>query len=133
MKKMYIPPGYGTVFPYMIVSDMNRFVDFVKAVFDAKELGRTVRPDGRVANCRLRIGTTSFMVSAGGGDFPSIPAMHYIYVEDTDATFAKALANGAKKIMDPADMPYQDRQGGVIDPCGNTWWISTRLVEEPYD
>jgi PhnB protein len=130
---MHIPEGYGTVFPYIMVNDMNGFVEFLKAVFDAKELGRTVMPDGRVANCRLRIGTTSFMASAGGEGFPPMPAMHYIYVEDADATFAKALAHGAKKIMDPMDMPYEDRQGGVIDPCGNTWWISTRLVEEGYD
>ena len=130
---MYIPEGYGTVFPYIMVNDINRFVDFLKAVFDAKELGRTVMPDGRVANCRLRIGTTSFMASAGGEGFPPMPVMHYIYVEDADATFAQALAHGATKIMEPADMPYEDRQGGVIDPCGNTWWISSRLVEEGYD
>lgn len=131
---MNIPEGYGTVFPYILVDDMNRFVDFVKTVFDARELGRTVMPNGKVANCRLRIGTTSFMVSeADGKEFKSMPVMHYIYVEDTDATFAKALANGARKISDPADMPYQDRQAGIYDPCGNLWWISTRLVDEPYD
>ena len=130
---MYIPEGYGTVFPYIVVNNMSRFVDFLEAVFDAKELGRTVMPDGRVANCRLRIGTTSFMASEGGEGFPPLPAAHYIYVEDTDATFAKALAQGATKIMDPMDMPYKDRQGGVIDPCGNYWWISTRLVKEGYD
>jgi PhnB protein len=130
---MYIPEGYGTMFPYIMVNDIDRFVGFLKAVFDAKELGRTVTPDGRIANCRLRIGTTSFMTSSGGEGFPAMPVMHYVYVEDMDATFAKALAHGAKKITDPADMPYEDRQGGVIDPCGNTWWISTRLVEEGYD
>lgn len=130
---MYIPEGYGTVFPYLMVDDMTRFVDFVKNVFDAKELGRTTLPNGRVANCRLRIGTTSFMASAGSEGFKPMPAMHYIYVEDTDATFAKALKHGATKVMDPADMPYDDRQAGVIDPCGNYWWISTRLIDESYD
>ena len=130
---MYIPEGYGTVFPYLFVNSMPRFLDFVKNVFDAVELGRTVRPDGGIANVRLRIGTTSFMASEGGEGFKPLPAAHYIYVEDTDATFARALAHGAKKIMDPMDMPYQDRQGGVTDPCGNYWWISTRLVEEGYD
>ena len=130
---MYIPEGYGTVFPYIFVEDMDRFVDFLKNVFDAKELGRTVIPGRGVANCRIRIGTTSFMASEGGEGFPPMPVAHYVYVENADATFAKALANGAKKVMDPADMPYGDRQGGVVDPCGNTWWISTRVVEEGYD
>jgi PhnB protein len=130
---MYIPEGYGTVFPYLLVKDMTSFVDFVTTVFGAKELGRTVLPNGRIANCRMRIGTTSFMVSEAGEGFKPMPAMHYIYVEDADATFAKAMANGATKVMDVANMPYEDRQGGVIDPCGNYWWISTRLVEEGYD
>ena len=130
---MYIPEGYGTVVPYIMVEDMDRFVDFVKTVFDAKERGRTVIPGRGVANCRIRIGTTSFMASEGGEGFPTMPVMHYIYVDDADKTFAKALANGAKKVMDPMDMPYGDRQGGVIDPSGNYWWISTRLVKEGYD
>jgi len=131
---MYIPEGYGTVFPYLLVADLARFVDFTSKVFGAKELGRTVAPDGRVFNCRLRIGTTSFMVSeVDGKTFQAMPVMHYIYVENADATFAKALEHGATKLMDVTDQPYKDRQGGVIDPCGNTWWISTRLVEEPYD
>ena len=131
---MYIPKGYGTVFPYLLVKDMTRFVNFVTTVFDAKELGRTVMPNGRIANCRMRIGTTSFMVSEPDGEmFKPLPVSHYIYVEDADATFAKAMANGATKVMDVTNMPYEDRQGGVIDPCGNYWWISTRLVEEGYD
>jgi len=128
---MYIPEGYGTVFPYMMVDNIERFVTFLKNVFDATELGRTVLK-GRVANCRLRVGTTSFMVSEGE-DFKPMPSAYYIYVEDSDATFAKALSHGATSIFAPANMPYQDRQGGVIDPDGNYWWISTRLVSEPYD
>ena len=45
---------------------------------------------------------------------------------------ARAVSAGAEKIMDVEDMPYQDRQGGVRDPCSNIWWISQRLVEGPY-
>jgi PhnB protein len=130
---MYVPEGYGTVFPYFFVNDSERFGDFVKNVFDAKEMGRTVMPDGSIANLRLRIGTSTFMVSGGGENFKPMSAAYYVYVEKADQTFSKALANGATKIFEPMDMPYQDRQGGVTDPFGNIWWISTRQVEEPYD
>jgi len=131
---MFVPEGYGTIFPYFLVSEAERFADFVKGVFDAKEIGRTVMPNGRVANIRIRIGTSTFMVSEAGGDNPkSMSAAYYIYVENADQTFARALSHGAVKIFDPMDMPYQDRQGGVTDPFGNIWWISTRLVHEPYD
>jgi len=131
---MYIPKGYGTVFPYMIVKGADDFVSFLKNAFDAKEAGRTELPDGRLANVRVSIGTSTFMVSeADGQNMPPMPAAHYIFVDDVDRTFEKALACGSNKLFDPMDMPYQDRQAGISDPFGNIWWISIRLVEEPYD
>ena len=130
---MYIPSGYGTVFPYMIVDGADTLAGFLAAAFDATEDGRTVLPDGRIANIRMRIGTSAFMLSEASAAMEAMPAAYYIYVEDVDATFAQALDAGAEKIMDPMDMPYMDRQGGVTDPSGNKWWISRRLVDEPYD
>lgn len=131
---MYIPIGYGTVFPYMIVDGAEELVDFLVAVFGANVEGKTVLPDGRIANIRVRIGTSTFMISqAGDGTMKAMPAAYYIYVEDVDSTFEAAIENGAQKIFDATDMPYQDRQAGVIDPAGNAWWISRRLVNEPYD
>jgi PhnB protein len=131
---MYIPEGYGTVFPYMVVNGAEKFVDFLKNTFDAAEVGRTQLPGGRLANLRIRIGTTTFMVSdATGNGLAAMPATYYIYVENVDRTLDKAVSNGAKKMFDAMDMPYRDRQAGVTDPFGNIWWISHRLVNEPYD
>src|SRR5262245_49155686 len=131
---MYIPEGYGTVFSYMVVERADKFVQFIKSVFNARELGRTVMPDGRIANVRIRIGTTSFMVSEASQDnMRAMPAAYYIYVENVDETFARALSDGATKWFDPMDMPYEDRQAGITDPFGNIWFISRRLVHEPYD
>ena len=129
---MYVPEGYGTVFPYFLVSDTEGFANFVKNVFDAREIGRTVMPDGRIANLRIRIGTSTFMVS-GGENVNPMSAAYYVYVENADQTFARALSHGATKIFEPTEMHYGDRQGGVTDPFGNIWWISTRLVKESYD
>ena len=131
---MYVPEGYGTVFPYMIVNGAEDFVRFLADVFDASEVGRTTLPNGRIANLRTRIGTSTFMVSEATDDaMQAMPAAYYVYVEDVDSTFEKAMARGASKIIEPMDMPYLDRQAGVTDPWGNIWWISRRLVDEPYD
>jgi PhnB protein len=73
------------------------------------------------------------MISSGGENFKPMAAAYYVYVENADKTFAKALAHGATKLFEPMDMPYLDRQGGVVDPFGNIWWISTHLVPESYD
>src|SRR3974390_416625 len=122
--KMYIPEGYGTVFPYMVVEQADKFVQFMKTVFNAKELGRTVLPNGRIANVRMRVGTSSFMVSeASSENMKAMPAAYYVYVERLDQTFQRALSNGATRWFDPMDMPYQDRQAGITDPFGNMWAI----------
>jgi len=130
---VYIPEGYGTVFPYMIVDDANGFVGFLKSVFAATEVGRTELPDGRVANVEVRIGTSAFMVGEADNEASKpMPASYYVYVEDVDQTLDKAVAHGARKLFDATNMSYQDRQAGIIDPFGNAWWISKRLVEAPY-
>jgi PhnB protein len=130
---IYIPEGYGTVFPYMVVEQADKFVQFMKTVFNAKELGRTVQRNGRIANVRMKIGTSAFMVSEAHENMKAMPAAYYVYVESVDQTFERALSNGATKWFDPMDMPYEDRQAGIIDPFGNMWAISNRLVQKPYD
>ena len=129
---MYVPDGFGTVFPYMIVDRVEDLLGFLTKVFDAKEIGRTVSK-GRIANLQVQIGSSKFMMSeAGQGGMQAMPGTYYVYVDDVDKTFEKALSFGATEVLKPADMSYQDRQAGVIDPSGNYWWISRRLVEEPY-
>jgi PhnB protein len=131
---MYIPDGYGTVFPYMVVTGAEELAEFLTHSFGATVIGKTVFPNGRIANIRVRIGTSSFMLSEASDEaMKAMPASYYLYVEDVDAVFASAIAHGAKEIFGPADMPYQDRQAGIVDPSGNVWFISHRLVEEPYD
>jgi PhnB protein len=130
---MYVPPGYGTMFPYLFVRDASRYLDFLKNAFGAEELGRTETPDGTIANARFRLGTTSFMVSEAGERIAPSSSSFYLYVENADSAFERALSHGAQKISEPADMAYGDRQAGVTDPSGNIWWISQRVVHEPYD
>lgn len=131
--EMYIPEGYGTVFPYIFASDAAAYLSFLERAFGAQVIGRDDMPDGTVANARVRIGTTSFMVSEAGGQFEPSRASFYIYVEDADQTHRDALACGAEDIHAPRAMDYGDHQGGVTDPSGNIWWISTRTAHEPYD
>ena len=128
---MRLPDGYDNLFPYLMVEDAPRFLEFLRAVFDVEELGRTER-DGVLANLQLRMGSVAFMASEADAMLGPIPAALYVFVEDVDAVHAKALAHGATEIFAPADMPYGDRQGGVKDPFGNVWFVSTRLVDGPY-
>lgn len=129
---MYIPPGFGTVTPYFFVEGAERFVAFLVDGLGGTEVLRSLRPDGRIANAQIRIGTSTVMASEAGGAYRPMPMASYLYVEDAYASMQRALAAGATLEFEAADMPYGDRQGGVRDPHGNLWWISQRLVQAPY-
>lgn len=129
---MYIPPGFGTVTPYFFVNDAEGFVEFLVSGLGGARSVQTLRPDGKVANAQVALGTSTVMVSEATDAYPPMSGAYYLYVGDADEAVRQALAHGASLEMAVADMPYGDRQGGVRDLWGNIWWISQRLVEEPY-
>jgi len=129
---MKAPEGFAIVTPYIFADNADGYVSFLMAAFGAHEVGRSTSSDGRIANCQIRFGTSTIMVSDASGQFPASRAAYYIYVENADASMARAEQAGATRIMDVADMPYGDRQGGVRDPWGNIWWVSQRLTDKPY-
>lgn len=129
---MYVPPGFSTVTPYLFVADAERFIAFLTRAFGAEEVLRTTRPDGHVANAQVRVGAAMLMISEASREYPPTRCAFYLFVDDAEASMARALQHGAALEMKVGDMPYGDRQGGVRDPHGNIWWISQRLVHAPY-
>lgn len=129
---MQVPEGFAAVTPYIFVDGGEDYVRFLRGAFGARELGRSTAPNGRIANCQVRIDTATLMISEASAQFPASSAAFYLYVADADASMDRVLKAGAEKIMDAADMPYGDRQGGVRDPSGNIWWVSQRLSADPY-
>ena len=129
----YHPEGFSSVNGYMFIVDMQPMIDFLKDAFYAEELSRTVRPDnGAIANLILKIGSSCIMLAQGRDEYSGSKSAFYLYVNDVDALYKRALDHGAGSVFEPADMPYGDRQGGVQDPAGNYWWISERLTETAY-
>lgn len=113
------PDGWPTVVPRMFVDDVGSVVAFLKLVFGASgEVGPT-------APAEMWIGESLIMVSDGGGARQARPTFLYVYVENADETYQRALAAGALAIEKPADMPYGDRRATVQDPWGNVWQIAT--------
>ena len=129
---MYIPPGFNTVTPYFFVAGAESFVAFLIEGLGGSETCRTMRPDGVIANVQVRLGTSTVMVSEATAGYPAMAGAYYLYVEDADDAMARALEHGATLEMAVGDMPYGDRQGGVRDPHGNIWWLSQRMVHQPY-
>ncbi len=124
-----IPEGYHSVTPVLSVEGASRLIDFLKQVFYAEEKERFTGPDGRVAHAEVRIGDSIIMLSDATAEFPAIPSMLNIYMEDTDAAYKRALKAGATSLREPSNQFYGDRTGGVKDASGNQWWIATHLED----
>ena len=129
---MHIPDGFAQVTPYIFADDASGYMGHLIAALGGVDMGRTLRDDGKLANGRVRFGAASVMVSEAGRGFSASQATFYLYVENADGAMDRALENGMTKVMDVADQPYGDRQGGVKDIAGNVWWISQRLTDAPY-
>ncbi len=113
-----VPEGRHTVTPRLFVNDPARLVDFLKHAFGASGEYRDDGPSD------IRLGDSIVMV-AEAGVREAMPAFLYLYLEDIDAAYQRALEQGATTIEAPQDMFYGDRRATVKDPFGNTWQIAT--------
>lgn len=119
-----IPASHQTLMPYLIVNNATGFIDFIKDVFEGKELNRHMRNETIIMHAEVMIGDSTLMLADSTSEITSRTAGMFIYVDDADATYEKALAKGATSIMPPANQPY-GRSCGVNDAFGNTWWITS--------
>ena len=122
------PDGYHTITPQIMAEDARETMDFLVAVFDAKPL-EVYEDDGKIMHSELMIGDSRIMLASSSEEFGVFPLMTNLYVDDVDATYAKALEHGATSLREPADQFCGDRTGGVLDGQGNQWWISTRIED----
>ncbi|MCR9253555.1 MAG: VOC family protein [bacterium] len=127
------PSGFHTMNSYLFVDEPEEFIKFLITGLEAIELNRTINEnDGSIANSILQIGDSCFMVSQSSNSYPAMSSSFYLFTEMPDYLFKKAINAGATAELEPMDMSYQDRQGGVKDCAGNIWWISKRLVQRDY-
>jgi uncharacterized glyoxalase superfamily protein PhnB len=126
-----IPDGYHTITPYLLVQQVPLLIDFLKQAFQAQETERITAPDGTIAHAEVKIGDSVVMMGEARGEWTPAPGTLYLYVNDTDAVYKKALQAGATSTMEPVDQFYGDRSAGVKDPSGNQWWIATHKEDVP--
>lgn len=124
-----VPAGYHTVTPFLVVKDAAGLIVFLERVFRGEVTERLDRPDGAIRHAEVRIGDSKIMLGGASELYPAIPGAFYVYVPDADAVYRRALEAGAQSIMEPADQLYGDRNAGVKDAWGNTWWIASRIEE----
>jgi len=128
-----IPEGYHTVTPCLVAEGAAKLIDFLKQAFGAEERFRMARPDGGVMHAEVKIGDSMVMLGDANEQWKAMPGVIYLYVDDADAVYRRALDAGAASVMAPVDQFYGDRHGGVKDFAGNLWWIGTHKEDVPPD
>jgi PhnB protein len=123
-KNSKIPSNYQTVMPYLITKGAEQFIDFLKNVFDATETYRVMKDEHTVMHAEVMIGECTLMLADSTDRYGSRTAGMFVYVDDADLRFKKAIDAGASIINPVSDQPY-GRSGRVTDPFGNSWWITS--------
>jgi PhnB protein len=126
-----VPEGLRTITPQLALDNAAETIEWYKRAFGAEEINRGLGPDGKIMHAELEIGDSRFMVNdvmmgKGPRELGGSPASLWLYVDDADALFNRAVKAGAKVQMPLDNQFWGDRGGAVADPSGYTWWIATR-------
>jgi uncharacterized glyoxalase superfamily protein PhnB len=124
-----IPKGFQTVTPYLIVPDADRLIDFIKNAFGGEQTFINRDENNQISHATVKIGNSTIMVSDTMQEMEPETAMLFLYVEDADAWYNKAIEAGAKSIQEPKDEFYGDRVAAVKDEWDNKWWIATHVED----
>jgi PhnB protein len=127
-----IPEGFHTITAQLTLDDAPRAIEWYRKALGAEEVSRHTGPDGKIMHAEIRIGDSRIMLNDAimGGKGPKAiggsPASLWVYVEDCDSLFNRAVAEGGQVRMPMGDQFWGDRCGGFVDPSGYAWTIATR-------
>jgi PhnB protein len=126
-----VPEGYHTVTPQLTCDNAAQAIDWYKKGLGAEELHRSLGPDGKIMHAEIKIGDSHIMLNdpmmgQGPLGMGGSPASLWLFVNDSDALYNRAVGAGATVKMPMADQFWGDRAGSLTDPAGYTWWIATR-------
>ena len=132
-----IPKGYHTVTPSIFVAGAARAIDFYKKALGAEEKSRFPSPDGTIMHAEIKIGDSIIMLAdempEQGGKSPKsyggTPVSFFIYQENVDAAWKRAVDAGGRPVMPLADQFWGDRAGCLEDPFGHKWWLAQHIKD----
>ena len=124
-----IPDGYHTVTPALIVEGAANVISFAEKIFDAKVATKMAMPDGSIGHAELKIGDSMIFVADPMNGAVPAPGWLYVYVDDVNSVYRKALEAGATSVEEPSDKFYGDRTAAFEDQAGNHWGIATHVED----
>jgi PhnB protein len=121
------PDGYHSVSVFLMLESIEQEIEFVRKVFDARISGEVRGPNGSLRYAEARIGNSLIMMDKARTGHPATRSMLHVWTDDVKGLHARALEAGATSIEEPTDQTYGNREAGIQDRQGNTWWIAQRI------
>jgi PhnB protein len=129
--KKAVPEGFNTVTPMLTLDNAAEAIEWYKRALGATEISRAVGPDGKIMHAEIQIGNSRIMLhdammgNRGPKEMGGSPASLWVYVEDCDSLFNRALSAGGQTKYPMDDQFWGDRSGSFMDPFGYGWSIAT--------
>jgi len=120
---------YNTVSIWITTKSTDKLIIFLKAAFNAKELGRVYNADGSIGHAEVQIGDSKILMFDLKPEWPVFRSLIHLYVENADEIYEQALKAGAKSMTKLTTQFWGDRGGRVLDPFGNIWWINSHVED----
>ncbi len=128
-----IPEGFHTVTPMLMVPNGHKFLDFAQKAFGATIVHKLDDPKNpnKLMHAAIKIGNSIIMLGESNEQMPSVESTLFIYVEDSDTAYKKAVSAGATSTMEPSNQFWGDRASAVKDNFGINWWFGTQVEIVP--
>lgn len=127
LKKSIAPEGFSSISPYLMVDNVEKQVDFLTRVFNVNFREPLKSPDGSIIHIVGMLYEVAIMIGKTRPGLPQERSINYVFTDDVDKTFKRALEYGAKSLMEPVDQFYGFRECGVVDEQENQWWIANKF------
>ena len=127
LNKSIAPEGFSSISPYLMVDSVEKQVDFLTKVFNVNFREPLKSPDGSIIHIVGMLYEVAIMIGKTRPGLPQERSINYVFTDDVDKTFKRALKFGAKSLMEPVDQFYGFRECGVVDEQENQWWIANKF------
>lgn len=124
-----VPEGYHTVTPFIMVNDARGLIEFMKNALNGELTSVVKTNDGKIIHATVQIGDSIVMIADAMPGRSEAPACLYLYVDDVDDMYRKAINANATSLREPIDEFYGDRSAGVKDEWNNQWWLATHIED----
>ena len=125
--KSIAPEGFSSITPYLMVDNVEKQVDFLEKVFDVKFREPLRSPDGTIIHIVGMLREVAIIIGKTRPGLPQERSINYVFTDEVDLTYKRALSFGAKSLMEPNDQFYGFRECGIIDEQDNQWWIANKF------